>query len=199
MPYSQPSLKRMAVAEAIAHPSDDLTKVSGQVRNMTVRNGFLSPEVHPTDKKGAMVYRPGDCVIAAVVLRLWHAGFSDSVVFDAAVDRLGLWRVTDENPDWKKGDPDPEGAPDPDRPHSPACYVLREFCERGSGWYLQIDHRRHSITGEFRTIASLWSGDNPLGNGATDLPHEVTQSTHVVGLDEILAQVAAATIYKRRK
>jgi len=35
------ALKRMAVAKAIAHPTDDLPKISGQVRNMTVRNEWL--------------------------------------------------------------------------------------------------------------------------------------------------------------
>lgn len=198
MPFSEPFLKRMAVAEAIAHPADDLTKVSGQVRNMTVRNEFLFPEAHPTDKKGAMVYRPGDCVTAAVVLRLWNAGFSSSDVFDAAVSRLNLWHITDEHPEWQEGDPEPEDAPHPDKPHSPSCHVLKDFCETSVGWSLRIDHRRNSITGEFRTVASLWRGDEALGNGATDLPHEVPQSSHVIVLDEILAQVAASTIYRKK-
>ena len=196
-PFDKPFLKRMAVARAIAHPADDLPKLSGQIRNMTARNTWLFPEPHPTDGKGALVYRPGDCITAAVVIRLWNAGFSASEVFEAAVQRLNFWRLTDTYPDLQphESDPNPDWV-DKDRPVSPSGHVLKDYCETGAVWALQIDHRRHETTGEFRTVASLWRDNQPLGNGATDLPGEVPQSTHVVVLEEILAQVAASTIYR---
>jgi hypothetical protein len=205
--YSTPFLKRMAVTRAVAHPSDDMVKVSKQVLNMTQRNGWLEPEPHPTESTGptrahVWVYRPGDCVTAAVVLRLWNAGFQDSAVFDAAVLRLNRWYLTDEQPERKPGDPEPIGPVDPARPYSPACFILQDFCETGRGWTLRVDHRRHALTGEFRTVASLWrgSGDSTqaLGNGAPVLPGESPQSGHIVVLDEILAQIASSVIFKKR-
>lgn len=200
MPYSIPSLKRMAVAKAIAHPTDDLTKVSGQVRNMTARNDYLSPVADPNDGKGALLYRPGDCVTAAVVLRLWNAGLTDSEPFEAAVQRLNLWRVTDTFPDLQDYEPIPEAylkAPvNPDKPYSPACHVLRDYCTTGHHWSLRLDVRRHAVTGAFRHIATLWRGDMALGNGSPLKDGESPQSAHVIVLDEILAQIAAHTIFK---
>lgn len=200
MPYSIPSLKRMAVAKAIAHPTDDLPKISGQVRNMTARNEWLHPEPDPTDGKGAMLYRPGDCVTAAVVLRLWNAGFSNSESFEATVLRLNRWYLTDEYPEWKVGDPIPEEAksepPHPDKPYSPACHVLRDFCETQAAWSLRLDVRRHAITGAFRHVATLWRGDAALGNGSPLKDGESPQSAHVIVLDEILAQIASHTVFK---
>lgn len=202
MSFSKPSLKRMAVAKAIAHSTDDLRKVSGQVRNMTARNHYLEPQPDPTDGKGAMLYRPGDCVTAAVVLRLWNAGFSNSETFEAAVLRLNRWYLTDEYPDWQDGDPIPEEAkrkqPHPDRPYSPACHVLRDFCETGASWSLRLDVRRHAVTGEFRHVATLWREDAALGNGSPEKDGESPQSAHVIVLDEILAQIASHTIYNRK-
>ena len=200
MIFDEHFLKRMDVAKAIAHPADDLRKVSGQVLNMTARNAFLHPESRPTSgKKTENWYRPGDCITAAVVLRLWNAGFSDSATFEAAVDRLTSWRVTDEKPNWKDGDPLPEGPPPANRPSSPAAFILKDFCEDGRGWTLGIDHRRHNVTGEFRSVAALWRADgNLMGNGYTDPEGEATLSVHVIVLDEILAQVAASTIFRKR-
>ncbi len=200
MPYSIPSLKRMAVAKAIAHPTDDTTKVSGQVRNMTVRNEYLEPVVDQKDGKGAMLYRPGDCVTAAVVLRLWDAGFTNSEAFKATVQRLNRWYLTDAFPDLKDHEQPPEEysktPADPDRPHSPACHVLRDYCTTGQHWSLRLDIRRHAVTGAYRHVASLWRGDTALGNGSPLKDGESPQSTHVIVLDEILAQVAAHTIFK---
>lgn len=202
MIYETPSLTRMAVAKAIAHPTDDLTKVSGQVLNMTTRNGWLDPESRPTaGKKTQNFYRPSDCVIAAVVLRLWNAGFSNSDTFEAAVSRLLCWRLTDrpEYADWKDGDPVPEpgSLPDvPGRPEFPAAFILQDFCENGGLWSLQIDVRRHAVTGAFRHVGTLWRGESALGNGSPPKDGESPQSTHVIVLDEILGQVAAHTIFK---
>ncbi len=209
MLYSQPFLKRMDVARACAHPSDDMEKVAKQVLNMTQRNGWLHPVPHPTEVTGPTrapvhLYRPGDCVTAAVILRLWNAGFQDSKVFEAAVLRLDNWYLTDEFPDWKPGDPEPDttAPPDPTKPYSPSCFILQDFCENRAGWTLRVDHRRDRLTGEFRTVAALMrdlGGDvSDLGNGSPLLPGEVPQSGHIIVLDEILAQVATATIYKKR-
>lgn len=199
MPYSIPSLKRMAVAKAIAHRTDDLPKISGQVRNMTVRNEWLHPAADPTDGKGAMLYRPGDCVTAAVVLRLWSAGFTNSDAFEATVLRLNKWYVTDEYPDLKEGEQPPQEyfhTINPDKPYSPACHVLRDYCTTGEHWSLRLDIRRHAVTGAYRHVASLWRGDSALGNGSPLKDGESPQSAHVIVLDEILAQIAAHTIFK---
>lgn len=198
MPFSVPSLKRMAVAQAIAHPTDDLTKVSAQVRNMSERMDFLEPVPDPSDGRGALLYRPGDCVTAAVAIRLWQAGFTGSDAFDAAVMRLNRWYLTDELPDWKTGDPKPTDAPPPDQPYSPACFVLQDYCESGAGWSLRLDIRRHKITGKMRFSASLWRHDSALGNGSPPQEGEEPQSAHVIVLDTILAQIAASTIYRKR-
>ena len=197
MSFSIPSLKRMAVAQAIAHPADDLTKVSAQIRNMSERNDFLSPVPDPNDGRGAMLYRPGDCVTAAVVLRLWQAGMTDSLAFDAAVQRLQKWYLTDEFPHWKPGDPKPTDPPHPDQPESPASFVLQDFCETGAGWSLRLDIRRHKITGKPRFSASLWRRESALGNGSPAQDGEEPQSAHVIVLDSILAQIAASTIYRK--
>lgn len=202
MIYDTPSLTRMAVAKAIAHPTDDLPKVSGQVLNMTTRNGFLHPETRPTaGQKTQNFYRPSDAVIAAVVLRLWNAGFTNSDTFNAAVSRLTLWRLTDrpEFVDWKPGDPEPpDDLPDPPgRPESPAGFVLKDFCEDGGLWTLRIDVRRHGVTGRFRHVAGLMRGDGDwLGNGITEHEGEEPQSSHVIVLDGILKQIASHTIFK---
>ncbi|MEL6284580.1 MAG: hypothetical protein AAFQ18_00080 [Pseudomonadota bacterium] len=190
------SLKRMDVARAIAHPVDDLTRVSKQVLNMSQRNAWIEGEPDPTDGKGARLFSPADCVIAAVILRLWNAGFSDSATFDAAVDRLSLWRVTDIDPNWRPGQAEPEAPKN--RPLFPVAFVLQDYCETGMGWSLTIEHRRRKLTGEFRTVAALHRGDDALGNGITERDGEVPQSVHVIVLDEILAQVAASTIYRKR-
>ena len=200
MPYSNPSLKRMAVAKAIGHATDDLTKVSGQVRNMTARNNYLDPVDDPNNGKGAQLYRPGDCVTAAVVLRLWNAGFSNSETFNAAVQRLNRWYITDTFPDLQDHEPIPEEyakAPmNPDKPYSPACHVLRDYCTTGKHWSLRLDVRRHATTGAFRHVATLWRDDTALGNGSPLKTGESPQSAHVIVLDEILAQIAAHTIFK---
>lgn len=210
MPFSIPSLKRMAVAQAIAHPTDDLTKVSAQVRNMSERMNFLEPVPDPSDGRGALLYRPGDCVTAAVAIRLWQAGMTDSNAFHGAVLRLNRWYLTDEFPDWKLGDPDPDTTepPSPDKPYSPACFVLKDFCETGAGWTLRLDVRRHSVTGEFRFAASLWrtipEGEPDagktvaLGNGSPIQDGWEPQSAHVIVLDSLLAQIASSTIYRKK-
>ncbi|MEO1678006.1 MAG: hypothetical protein AAFU80_07585 [Pseudomonadota bacterium] len=196
-PFSAPSLKRSAVARAIAHPTDDVRKVSGAILNMTVRNRFLHPEERPTaGKKTENWYSPADAVKAGVVLHLWAAGFSNSPTFQAAIDRLGLWRVTDENPTWKPGDPDPEGEPNPDRPGSPAAFVLRDFCETGGNWTLRIDVRRNALTGEYRHVAALIREDSAMGNAVTEQEGEVLLSAHLLPLTGLLAQIASHTIFK---
>jgi hypothetical protein len=187
----------MGVARAIAHPTDDLRRVSGAVLNMVQKHAYLAPEVRPTSgKKTENWFTPADCVTAAVILRLWEAGFMRSDTFEAAVQRLAAWRVTDENPDWQPGDPDPTGEPHPDRPASPAGFVLRDFAETGADWTLRVDVRRHQTTGGFRHVAALIRGDTPMGNGITDLPGEEVQSAHVLPLTGILAQIASHTVFK---
>ncbi len=196
MSFSIPSLKRMAVAQAIAHPADDLTKVAAQVRNMTERNQYLSPVADPDDGRGAMLYRPGDCLTAAVILRLWQAGLTDSLAFEAAALRMQHWYAHDTFPDWKPGDPVPQDIYI-DQEYSPACHVLRDFCETGAAWSLRLDVRRHRITGAVRHVATLWRWDSALGNGSPPQDGEEPQSAQVIVLDTLLAQIAASTIYRK--
>ncbi|MFN3844503.1 MAG: hypothetical protein ACK4RZ_01610 [Paracoccaceae bacterium] len=199
MPYSHPFLTGLDVAEVIAHPTDDVAKVYKSVVNMTHRNLWLVPHPKP-DRPKVKAFTPGDCVVAAAMLRLWNAGFQASEGLEAAVLRLNNWYLTDEFPDWLPGDPDPVSPVDPDKPTSPASFILQDFCETDAGWTLRVDSRRNRVTGKFRSVATLWRGEGDstvaLGNGSPCLADEELQCGLVVVLDEILAQVASRMTHK---
>lgn len=169
------------IAQLIATPKLPAESAAMRFKNMLGRHYIATRVRSETDKRGTLLFSPGDAATAAILSNLMDLGGLSKEAMQAAALRLGMWNFGET-----------EG--DPTDPESPAAWMLSKVTanpDTPPGFTLRISWQRHT-SGTVNVRASLSHGDHgEVGRGFTMLKDHVPLADLVIPLDGILLDLSA--------
>lgn len=164
------------VAEAIAEPGEDRTKLIASLRQFATQ-GYLWAPFHETESRGAYLYAPATTLVCAVLLRMIEMGIRDKNACHMAAKALYQWNARDFSGDAPR--------------YSPGALVIKHYADGLANWTLEVWTLRHD-SGKVVHDARLYNpaaGQGPSLN--YDLSKFAQRAVLAVDLGDVLDRMHA--------